>query len=200
MIHVAWPWMALLLPLPLLLYRVRRAAGGVASGRGRTLFGAAWLALVIAAMRLQWLGAPVPSPTTGRRLMLAVDVSGSMATQDMGGDRSRLQVVQQVAGEFIDHRQGDRVGLILFGTHPYIQAPLTADLATVHQLLDEAAVGVAGTQTAIGEAIGLAIKRLRADPVAGARRPVLILLTDGESNAGVMPPVEAARLARRGWL
>ncbi len=232
MIHVAWPWMALLLPLPLVHYRMRRAAdppgsalylpfaqhiaardaGAAVSPRERTLFGAAWVALVIAAMRLQWLGAPVPSPTTGRRLMLAVDVSGSMATQDMGVNLSRLQAVQQVAGEFIDHRQGDRVGLILFGTRPYIQAPLTSDLATVHRLLDEAVVGVAGTQTAIGDAIGLAIKRLRTDsavdpgtvpgaePAAGgrardARRPVLILLTDGGNDAGVMPPVEAARLA-----
>ncbi len=220
MIHVAWPWMALLLPLPLLSYRVRRAAeppgsalylpfaqllaprdaDGAVSRRGRVLFGAAWLALVIAAMRLQWLGAPVPSPTSGRRLLLAVDVSGSMATEDMGGNESRLEAVQRVAGEFIDHRQGDRVGLILFGTRPYIQAPLTSDLRAVHQFLDEAVVGVAGTQTAIGDAIGLAIKRLRAEPgfdpkARGARQPVLILLTDGESNAGVMPPIEAARLA-----
>ncbi|MGH8229489.1 MAG: VWA domain-containing protein [Steroidobacteraceae bacterium] len=220
MIHLAWPWMALLLPAPLLSYRVRRAVqpsgsaiflpfaaplaareSGVPTSRhGRALFAAAWIALVLAAMRPQWLGRPVPAPTSGRQIFLAIDVSGSMATQDMGGHRSRLQVVQRVAGEFIAHRQGDRVGLILFGTRPYIQAPMTADLAAVHQFLDEAVVGVAGSQTAIGDAIGLAIKRLRADGslgrnARGARQPVLILLTDGQSNAGVMPPIEAARLA-----
>src|SRR3546814_17094676 len=82
-------------------------------------------------MRPQWLGAPEPVPTTGRRLLLAVDVSGSMAAQDMAGGYSRLQVVQNIAGDFIRRRHGDPVGLILFGTQPYLQAPLTADLTTV---------------------------------------------------------------------
>jgi len=78
--------------------------------------------------------------------MLAIDTSGSMATEDMAGGATRLRVVQSVAGRFIDGRHGDRVGLILFGTEPYLQAPLTADLATVHRFLNEALVGVAGTQ------------------------------------------------------
>ena len=82
--------------------------------------------------------------------MLAIDASGSMSTEDMAGGSSRLRVVQEVAGRFIDGRHGDRVGLILFGTQPYLQAPLTADLATVHRFLNEAVIGVAGTQTAIG--------------------------------------------------
>jgi Ca-activated chloride channel family protein len=160
--------------------------------------------LVVAAMRPQWLGDPVPIPTTGRRLMLAVDVSGSMATEDMAGGASRLRVVQSVAGHFVEGRNGDRVGLILFGTRPYLQAPLTADLATVHRFLNEAVIGVAGTETAIGDAIGLAIKRLRAE--AGAGHPpapgqtVLVLLTDGENDAGAMPPLEAARLAAQAGL
>jgi len=134
-------------------------------------------------------------------VLLAIDVSGSMATEDMANGMSRLQVVQQVAGDFLDRRAGDQVGLILFGTQPYLQAPLTADLATVHRFLDEAVIGVAGTQTAIGDAIGLAIKRLRA--VAEATRgasgghTVLILLTDGENDAGLMPPLQAARLAQQ---
>lgn len=164
------------------------------------LFGAAWCALVLASMRPQWLGAPEPAPTSGRRILLAVNVSGSMATQDMGGNASRLEVVKQVAGHFIEQRAGDRVGLILFGTHPYIQAPLTTDLSTVHRFLDQAVVGVAGSQTAIGDAIGLAIKRLTASPgydskARGAHQAVMVLLTDGGNNAGVMPPLEAARLA-----
>jgi Ca-activated chloride channel family protein len=158
-------------------------------------------------MRPQWLGEPQPVPTTGRRLMLAIDTSGSMATEDMAGGASRLRVVQSVAGRFIDGRHGDRVGLILFGTEPYLQAPLTADLATVHRFLNEALVGVAGTQTAIGDAIGLAIKRLRAEDGgertghdSAARQTVLVLLTDGENDAGAMPPLEAAGLAAQAGL
>lgn len=221
MIQVAWPWMALLLPLPWFHYRLRRAAEprgsalflpltallathsaagtSAASARGRMLFSAIWVLLLLAAMRPQWLGDPLPVPTTGRRLLLAVDVSGSMAARDMAGGANRLQVVQQVAGKFIDGRRGDRVGLILFATQPYLQAPLTSDLATVHDFLDQAVIGVAGTQTAVGDAIGLAIKRLRSDTTpdgtGNTARTVLILLTDGQSNAGVMPPLEAARLA-----
>src|SRR6202012_6282859 len=143
------------------------------------------------------LGDPLPVPTTGRRLILAVDVSGSMATPDMGGRTTRLEAVQEVAGRFSDGRHGDQVGLILFGTQPYLQAPLTPDLETVHRFLDEAVVGVAGTETAIGDAIGLAIQRLRAETDTGhssaARQTVLVLLTDGENDAGAMPPLEAAQ-------
>jgi len=226
MIHLAWPWMALLLPLPLLRYALSSpaqprgatvfvpiaeslagasvAATVRAPSRGRLIFAAIWLLLVAAAVRPQWLGEPLPIPTTGRRLMLAVDVSGSMATEDMSGGASRLRVVQSVAGRFIDGRHGDRVGLILFGTQPYLQAPLTADLSTVHRFLNEAVVGVAGTETAIGDAIGLAIKRLRAESGSGRRaapgQTVLILLTDGENDAGAMPPEEAARLAAQSGL
>jgi Ca-activated chloride channel family protein len=226
MIHLAWPWLALLLPLPWLVYALQSpvASRGVAlfvpmaatlahqstdivrgSRSARVVFAIIWLLLVAAAVRPQWLGEPQPVPTTGRRLMLAIDTSGSMATEDMAGGASRLRVVQSVAGRFIDGRHGDRVGLILFGTEPYLQAPLTADLATVHRFLNEALVGVAGTQTAIGDAIGLAIKRLRAERRGGAagaaaRQTVLVLLTDGENDAGAMPPLEAAGLAAQAGL
>ncbi len=227
MIHLAWPWMLLFLPLPWLLARLLppvRPQGAAlflpfAAGVGaealpgmhfgprgrRLLFALIWLLLLAAAVRPQWLGDAQPVPTTGRRLLLAVDVSGSMATQDMAGGYSRLQVVQKVAGDFIQRRHGDQVGLILVGTRPYLQAPLTADLGTVHQFLQEAMIGVAGTETAIGDAIGLAIKRLRDDPAHADGQPdgqpggksgtVLVLLTDGSSNAGAMPPLEAAKLA-----
>lgn len=217
MFHLAWPWMALLLPLPWILLRARRTAepGGAAlylpfaasvaaptatatqSRALLTLLAAVWALLVMAATRPQWLGQPLPLPTNGRSIMLAIDCSGSMASQDMGGV-SRLEIVQVVAGHFIDHRKGDQVGLILFGTRPYLQAPLTTDLATVHQFLDEAVVGVAGPQTAIGDAIGLAIKELRQRELTSGvsmQKSVLILLTDGGNDAGVIPPLEAARLA-----
>lgn len=220
MMHVAWPWTVLLLPLPWLLYRMRTEAqsGGTAiylpfvSALGpasagadgkrhdlRALFVLIWILLIAAAMRPQWLGDPLPIPTTGRRLLLAVDVSGSMQAQDMENNATRLQVVQYVAGKFIDERAGDQVGLILFGTQPYLQAPLSPDLATVHRFLDDAAIGIAGNETAIGDAIGLALKRLRAEAKADrqqtSKHSVLILLTDGQSNAGAVPPLEAAKLA-----
>jgi Ca-activated chloride channel family protein len=234
MMQIAWPWMAALLPLPWLHYLWRRQAqpsgvaiflpfaaglptpsGSVAAGRSWRLgvFAVLWLLLIAAAVRPQWLGEPLPAPTTGRRIILAVDISGSMNTRDMANNASRLQVVQQVAGDFIDSRQGDQVGLILFGTQPYVQAPLTPDLATVHRFLDEALVGFAGTETAIGDAIGLALKRLRAEngapgdaadgsdaAVKNADRTVLILLTDGESNAGTLQPIQAARFAAQAGL
>ena len=219
MIHIAWPLMALFLPLPWLLRRwlptatlqgsalflpfaaavtLERAPVLQVTSRKRSLlFALVWLLLVAAAMRPQWLDDPLPVPTTGRRLLLAVDVSGSMATPDMAGKYSRLNVVQKVAGDFIQHRQGDQVGLILFGTQPYLQAPLTADLNTVSQFLRETVVGVAGPQTAIGDAIGLALKRLQSDE-NGAKKQgemVLILLTDGGNNAGLMEPLAAAKMA-----
>lgn len=154
-----------------------------------------WLALVTAAARPQWTGDPVMLPATGRDLMLAVDISGSMGTEDLelsGQLVDRLAVVKQVVVDFIDTRQGDRMGLILFGTHAYLQAPLTFDLQTVNRLLEEAPVGIAGGKTAIGDAIGLAVKRLRQRP-QGDR--VLILLTDGANNVGEVAPVKAAELA-----
>ena len=215
--HLAWPWMALLLPLPWLLMRLRRTAEPGGAGlylpfaasvatpavaaslpsHAPTLLTAVWALLVLAAMRPQWLGQPLPAPLHGREIMLAIDCSGSMATQDMGG-ASRLEVAQIVAGRFIDQRRGDRIGLILFGTRPYLQAPLTADLAAVHAFLDRAVVGVAGPQTAIGDAIGLAIKQLRRQQLTQgvpARQSVLILLTDGGNDAGIVQPIAAARIA-----
>lgn len=224
MIHFEWPWMLLFLPLPWLLTRmlppaqpqgaalflpfVAMVAGDTApvsrnlSRPRKVLFALVWLLLLMAAVRPQWLGDPEAVPTTGRRLLLAVDVSGSMATQDMAGNASRLQVVQKVAGDFIKRRQGDQVGLILFGTQPYLQAPLTPDLGTVSQFLNEAMVGIAGQQTAIGDAIGLALKRLRDNNGKPGQQGemVLILLTDGSSNAGIMPPLQAAKMAAEAGL
>jgi Ca-activated chloride channel family protein len=221
MIELIWPWALLAAPLPLLvrwlaaprervpdaltvpdLVRFRGAdATVVQPGRARSrirlaLLWLAWLALVAAVARPQWVGDPVSLPVTGRDLMLAVDLSGSMGTEDMRlGDRTvnRLEVVKDVVGRFIARRAGDRVGLILFGSNAYLQAPLTFDLATVNRLLLEAPMGIAGGRTAIGDAIGLGVKHLRERP---AEQRVLILLTDGASNAGELTPQDAADLAR----
>lgn len=216
-LQLAWPWLLAALPLPLLAWWLPGASAAPptalrfpfpgalqAAGHGPlvprsrllpALAVLAWLLLVLAAARPQQVGETVHLPVTGRSLMLAVDLSGSMQTPDMqqgGRDASRLDAVKAVAGDFIERRGGDRIGLILFGDQAYVQAPLTLDRATVHTLLDEAQIGLAGQQTAIGDAIGLAIKRLRAAP-AGNR--VMVLLTDGASNAGSVAPLKAADLA-----
>ena len=222
-IHLAWPWLLLLLPLPWLVRRWWRPATAAAAGalfapfalglntgedhrtagtlRWRQAVAAlAWLCLLLAAVRPQWLGDPVTLPQSGRNLMLAIDVSGSMETPDLtldGRQATRLAVVKQVAGEFVERRTGDRIGLILFGTQAYLQSPLTFDHVTVRHFLDEAVIGVAGRETAIGDAIGLAIKRLRAAPGGEA---VLILLTDGQNTAGAVSPRQAAQLAAQSGL
>ncbi len=161
------------------------------------LLSVAWIFLVVSAARPQLIGDPVSLPASGRDLMLAVDISGSMGTEDMqvrGDFVDRLSVVKAVIAKFVEARNGDRVGLVLFGTNAYLQAPLTFDLKSVNRLLIEAPVGIAGGKTAIGDAIGLAVKRLRKRP---NEEKVLILLTDGANNVGEVEPKVAAQLAAR---
>ena len=155
----------------------------------------AWCALILAAARPQWVGDPVSLPVRGRDLMLALDLSGSMREQDMKsrtGFEARIDVVKRVAGDFVARRAGDRVGLILFGTRAYLQAPFTLDLDTVSEMVSETVLGLAGEQTAIGDAIGLAVKRLRERPM---QERVLVLLTDGADTASRVDPLSAARFA-----
>ena len=222
MIHFEWPWIFVLLPLPLLLHFVLPRAAEVQEAalrvpsldrfasdnrlrpsqlKQRPLLLAtsllAWLLLVTAAARPVWFGDPIELPMKGRNLMLAVDLSGSMQTPDYvidGQQVSRLAAIKSIAGEFIDRRVGDRIGLVLFGTRAYLQTPLTFDRKTVHSLLNESAIGLAGEETAIGDAIGLAVKRLR-ETSEGDK--ILILLTDGVSNAGEVSPAKAAELAAK---
>jgi len=137
----------------------------------------------------------VPIAIPGRDLMLAVDLSGSMQTPDFrldGHAVDRLAASKAVARRFIARREGDRLGLILFGQDAFLQAPLTFDRTTVQALLDEAEIGLAGRQTAIGDAIGLAVKRMQDTP---APSRVLVLMTDGANTAGAVEPREAAALA-----
>ena len=211
----AWPWIVLVLPLPWLLRRGLRAAGvGQAMRlpypglqlthaqmqmpqRGRAiLLGLAWICLVIAAMRPQWVGPPQAQHHSGRAVMLAVDLSGSMRTDDMklaGQPVSRFGAVEAIAGDFISRRSGDELGLVLFGSNAFLVTPLTYDLDAVRAQLEGARVGLAGTETAIGDAIAVATKRLAALP---EQARVLVLLTDGVNNAGNIEPVEAARAAK----
>jgi Ca-activated chloride channel family protein len=222
MIHFEWPWMFVLSLLPLLpRYLLRPAPAveeaalrvpavspfalggdsrlGIIKGRRWLLWPAlaAWLLLVSAAARPVWLGPPIDLPVSGRDLLLAVDLSGSMSTQDFtlhGQQVDRLTAVKAIAGDFIRRRVGDRLGLILFGLHAYVQSPLTFDRKTVNTLLQEAVIGLAGKQTAIGDAIGLAVKELQRHPTGNK---VLILLTDGANDAGEVDPIAAAKLAAK---
>ncbi|MBY5962224.1 vWA domain-containing protein [Marinobacter nauticus] len=219
MISLAYPWVLLLALLPLLFgYRKRQSEPvdapvipvghwlsgmpGVSS-RGRStplwrqlLLLLAWLCLVVALARPQHVGEEIQMPVTGRDLMLVVDISPSMDEQDMvlqGRSINRLQAVKRVLDDFIDQREGDRLGLILFGTEPYVQAPLTFDRETVRTLLFEAGLGMAGRATAIGDAIGLSVKRLRERP---QEQRVVILLTDGANTAGQVSPDKATEIAQ----
>ncbi|WP_395373211.1 vWA domain-containing protein [Marinicella sp. W31] len=215
MLNVAWPWLLLLLPLPLLvrlLPAVQKASMTTIevpflSGHLNALSPAdlsarwwrnilLWLLLLAAAVRPQWVGEPVAMPIEGRDLMLAIDISGSMEEADMviNGQRvDRLTAVKAVAGDFIERRNGDRIGLILFGENAYLQTPLTFDRKTVTTLLNESVIGLAGKATAIGDAIGLAVKKARETENPDR---VMILLTDGQNTAGAIHPIKAAELAR----
>jgi Ca-activated chloride channel family protein len=214
----AWPWVWLFLLLPLLSVALPPASAGISGAVKVPFFGQVgiatagsrmkrllmllaailiWVLLTGAAARPQWVGEPESFPVSGRDLLLAVDLSGSMDTRDMIVNNqpvNRLRVVKQVAGEFIERRRGDRVGLILFGSRAYLQTPLTFDITTTATLLDESEIGLAGRETAIGDAIGLAVKRLREDTTA---QRVLIVLTDGANTSGEMEPLQAAQFAAR---
>jgi len=221
--HLAWPWMLLALPLPWLARRllppVRQALpalrvpwgarldrlaqpGDNATARGMPRLALlAWCLLCLAAARPQQPGELLQAPASGRELMLAVDLSGSMGEQDMrlGGNLvDRLTAAKAVIADFLQRREGDRVGLIVFGQRAYALTPLTRDRDSVRLQLLDSVVGLAGRETAIGDAIGLAVKRLRA--ARGDRdqpgTQVLVLLTDGVNTAGQLDPMKAAALAR----
>lgn len=216
MLEFEWMWVFFLLPLPLLALllpskkqgqeaalRVPSLTSGIEAKSQRKgtkklsvlLATLAWVALILATARPQWLGEPVSIPAEGRDLMIAVDLSGSMKIDDMqvnGRQVDRLKMIKFVLSDFIKRRVGDRLGLILFADTAYLQAPLTYDRETVEQLLNESLIGLVGEQTAIGDAIGLAIKRFEARKESNK---VLVLLTDGQNTAGNITPEQANELA-----
>ena len=157
-----------------------------------------WLLIVAALARPQWVSDPLTHEISARDLILAVDISGSMDQTDFrnadGQTLTRLDGVKRIVGDFIARRHGDRIALILFGTRAYVQVPFTQDLATAELLLEQTQVGMAGQQTAIGDAIGLAIKTFE---TSTARQKLLILLTDGNDTASRVPPEHAADIARQ---
>lgn len=216
-----WPWAFLLLPLPWLIRVLLpikeqpqatlkvahlgawqhatssnnevKAAGLLSPALLLALI--IWLLLLTALARPYKLGEIVEMPISGRDLLMAVDLSPSMEIEDMklnGRAVDRLVVTKKVLGEFIDRRVGDRLGLVLFGDEAYLQAPLTFDRHTVKELLMESQIGMAGPRTAIGDALGLSVKRLQNESDSSR---VIVLLTDGSNNAGELDPIKAAELA-----
>jgi Ca-activated chloride channel family protein len=156
-----------------------------------------WALLVAALMRPQWLEPHTENRTEGYDLMLAVDTSRSMTALDFTLDDkqvSRMQVVKGVVSKFIKARRGDRVGLVIFGSRAFVLSPLTFDLNAVDKLLNELVPAIAGPATAMGDAMGLGVKKLRERP-EGSR--VLILVTDGKNEGGIIPPLKAAQLAKQ---
>ena len=220
---LAWPWMLLALLLPLLarallspVTETQEAGLKVPSFKGFAVLTnrseaeqllnwrvwlaiIAWALLVLAAARPERIGDELDVPVSGRNLMLAVDLSGSMDAKDfeLGNRRvDRLTATKAVASDFIERRKGDRIGLILFGERAYLQVPLTLDRETVNILLMEAFIGLAGEKTAIGDAITLAVKRIHDQEAVGDEQ-ILIVLTDGANTAGEIDPIKAAELAQQ---
>ncbi|MFT6639893.1 MAG: Ca-activated chloride channel family protein [Flavobacteriaceae bacterium] len=217
MLSWQWPWLVLVCPLPLLVRywlpalktqdtavkvpfydKLDQAhADQAASTRINVqsmLAIALWLCLIITVMRPVWYGEPQPVSTSGRDLMLAVDLSDSMKADDMlvdGKYITRINALKQIVGDFIQRRAGDRIGLIVFGQRSYLITPLTFDHRSVSTQLEEALPGFAGSSTSIGDAMGLAISTLRNRP-SGSR--VLVLLTDGTNTSG-SEPLDALKIA-----
>ena len=206
---LAWPWVLLALPLPWIARALLPQAQGLSQAglRVPTLENfetlrdrsdaeqllnwrfwvavVAWLLLVLAAARPERIGEELDVPVSGRNLMLAVDLSGSMDQKDfeLGNRRvDRLTATKAVASDFIERREGDRIGLILFGERAYLQVPLTLDRETVNVLLMEA--------------ITLAVRRVHEQPEEAGDQ-VLVLLTDGANTAGEVEPLKAAQLAQQ---
>ncbi|MDF1861095.1 MAG: VWA domain-containing protein [Verrucomicrobiales bacterium] len=155
-----------------------------------------WILLLVALARPLWLEPPITKELPTRDLLLLVDLSGSMQAEDFknaeGKTVNRLDAVKEVLGEFLGKRDGDRVGLVVFGDAPFLQAPFSTDLDLSRQLLDESAVGMAGAKTAFGDAIGLGVNLFEG---SDAPAKTIIALTDGNDTKSQVPPVEAARVA-----
>ncbi|KJZ35063.1 MULTISPECIES: VWA domain-containing protein [Pseudomonas] len=217
-----YPWLLILLPLPWLAYRflpdyrearsavrvpffsaMSRAVGqapsqaGTRSNRWQLVLNLmVWALLLLAAARPELVEKPIERQQPVRDLMLAIDISQSMETNDFtdanGQKINRLAAVKEVVHSFIDKRKDDRLGLIVFGSGAYPQAPLTLDHASLSLLLDDTGIGMAGPNTAIGDAIGLSLKLLEQ---AHEPEKVLILLTDGNDTSSAITPDHAAAMA-----
>lgn len=217
----AFPWLLLLLPLPLLvrwlvpavvrrrpalkvpfLNRVELSSPGGVGGhtsasRPWVIPALVWVLLVVSMARPQRIDPPIEKTLPTRDLLLLIDLSTSMTKEDFtnaeGKAVDRLVAVQEVVGDFLTRREGDRVGLVVFGSAAFLQVPFTTDLDLSRQLLDETAIGMAGPRTALGDAIGLGIHLFEESTM---QTRTIIALTDGNDTESKVPPVEASRIAR----
>lgn len=216
-----WPWFALVLPLVWGVRRLLKPAEPIhpTSGAIRVPFWdrlyaiktarvsaevsklsrwfclGAWIFLVLAAMRPIWWGEPIANQKSSHNIMLALDVSGSMEEPDFDLNRrpaTRLQILKVVSDEFIQSRTGDNLGIVIFGSEAYTYAPLSPDIQTLRELLGEIGIGIAGNQTAIGDALALAVQGVASVPTDSQ---IVILMSDGMSNAGRVSVDEAVKLA-----
>jgi Ca-activated chloride channel family protein len=217
MISIALPYTLLLLPLPLIFYWLPKKQSllpntalklpALISNHQRVehqspqkrlsllVLSICWILIVLACSQPQYLGEAVDIPTEGREMMIAVDLSGSMQIEDMslnGRTVNRLEMLKYLLGKFIDRRVGDRLGLILFADDAYMQTPMSYDRNTVKQMLNESVLGLVGKKTAIGDAIGLSVKRFAEKEDSNK---VLLLLTDGQNTSGKITPEQALELA-----
>lgn len=224
MLSFAFPWVFLLLPLPVAVWlfapayreetralrvpffqNVARAAGekptqgAMVRPRGRTQMVVAalcWAFMVTGLARPEILGEPIVIEKAARDLVLAVDISGSMDARDMadaqGQPQQRLEAVKEVINGFIVEREGDRIALIVFGSNAYLQTPFTEDLDSAAELMAQTQVGMAGPHTAMGDAIGLALRTFEASDI---EQKVLILLSDGADTNSAMSPLNATEIA-----
>lgn len=214
MIALALPIMLLLLPLPFVARLLpRRAAGGQAmrlpdgvaaaarpaSGpghwRGQAVLAAAWACLCLAMAQPQQIRLVPDRSATGRDIVIALDMSGSMETPDFaldGQTATRLAAVKRVAEAFIRGRAGDRIGLVIFADRAFVAAPPTHDLPAVVLALQQTGIGLTGRSTAISDGLGLALKKVLAEPSSSK---VIVLLSDGRDTAARLDAVQVARLA-----
>lgn len=221
MLTFAHAWVVVLAPLPLLVAKLvaprqvsrpsvrvpflsRLQAAGARSGPQVTSSWwpmlvqiVVWLCLLAALARPQWLEPPIERSIPTRDLLLVVDLSGSMDHEDFtsaeGQQVNRLTAAKEVLSDFLERREGDRVGLVVFGNSPFLQVPFTTDLELCEQLLDETEMGMAGPRTALGDALGLGIRLFENSDTP---EKTIILLTDGNDTDSAVPPREAARVAR----
>lgn len=217
MFEFIYLWIFFLLPLPLLIRYLLKAkqinytqvwiplAEGlseqqVSSQRGylkSIVPWFAWLLLLTALAKPVWFGDPIRLQQQSRDMMISLDLSGSMQEVDMplnGQKVDRLTMLKDLLKTFINQRKGDRLGLILFADHAYLQTPLTFDLNTIQQMVDESEINLVGSHTAIGESIAMAIKRFVENK---NEQRVLILISDGANNAGSIEPIQAAKQAAK---
>ena len=157
----------------------------------------AYISLTLALMNPKLVGKPQEIIKTARTFIIATDISGSMSTRDWkdkdGKMVSRWEAIKSIMAEFIKKRKSDKMGLVMFGTHAYLQTPPTNDLSLVNWMLQDASVGMAGQKTAIGEAIGFSLDIFKQDSI---KEKVMLLMTDGVDTRKSINPVDAANIAK----